>query len=156
MNEVYMLKAIEVAKKSLKSADVPVGAVIVKNNEIVATAFNLKEKYSNCLAHAEIIAINKACKKLKTKVLTGCSMYVTFEPCLMCTGAILSAKITEVFFGAHDKRFGCAELFENNNFNFKTSVHGGILEEECGELLTNFFKKIRKEEREECKHKLKN
>ncbi len=145
--EYFMKKAIQQAKLSLKTGDVPVGAVVVKDNKIIAYACNKKEKKQNCLAHAEIIAINKAIKKLKTKILPDCELYVTFEPCLMCVGAILSAKIKKVYFGAYDLRFSCANLLKENNFNFSTDVEGGILKEECGEMLTEFFKKIRKAEK---------
>ena len=106
--------------------------------------YNKKEKNKNALLHAEIVAINNASKKLNDYRLENCEMYVTFEPCLMCVGAILSARIKKVYFGAYDKRFGASELLINNNFNHTTPFEGGIMEENCSALLTDFFKQLRK------------
>lgn len=143
MKEVFMRQAIQLAKKAEKRGDVPVGAVIVCNNKVIAKGYNLKEKRKNALLHAEIVAINKASSVLKNYRLDNCEIYVTFEPCLMCVGAILSARIKKVYFGAYDNRFGASDLLTNNNFNFVSEVEGGILKEECSQLLTSFFKGLR-------------
>ena len=139
----YMGIAINEAKKCLKSKDVPVGAVIVKDNHIISKAYNRKEKCRNALAHSEIIAIAKASKKLKSYRLDDCVIYITKEPCLMCMGAILSARISKIVFGAFDPRFGTKDLANNNNFNHKCEIVGGICEKECKELLSSFFKDLR-------------
>lgn len=144
MNKIdYMLEAIKEAKKSFKTQDVPVGAVIVKDGEIIAKAYNTREKKQETIAHAEILAITKANKKVGNFRLDGCEIFVTKEPCLMCMGAILSSRIKKVYYGAKDKRFGTEYLAKDNNFNHKCEIEGGVLGEECEELLTNFFKSIR-------------
>lgn len=144
MNKInFMNKAITLAKKAAAIGEIPVGAVIVCNNKVIATGYNKKETKKNALCHAEIIAINKATKKLNDYRLENCELYVTFEPCLMCVGAILSARINKVYFGCFDKRFGASELLINNKFNHTTQFEGGILEQECSNLLTNFFKELR-------------
>ena len=114
--ESFMKQAITLANKAAKQGDIPVGAVIVCNGKVIATGYNKKEKKKNALLHAEIIAINKASKKLKDYRLENCELYVTFEPCLMCVGAILSARIKKVYFGAFDNRFGACKLLSENNF----------------------------------------
>ena len=119
----FMKLAISEGQKCLKTHDVPVGAVIVKNDKVVAFAHNLKEKKRNCLCHAELLAISKASKKLKNFRLSDCDIYVTKEPCLMCMGAILSARIRKVYFGASDKRFGTINLAkENGGIDYTYSV----------------------------------
>lgn len=143
----YMAIALQLAKKAERKGDVPVGAVIVKNDKIISKAYNRKQKYNNAIMHAEVIAINKACKKLKTYRLNDCQMYVTLEPCPMCAGAIISARIGKLYFGAYDPKAGCCGSVYNlmeGNFNHKPQVEGGILKEQCGKILTNFFKKRRK------------
>jgi len=142
--EKFMLLALLEAKKSMKKNEVPVGAVIVKDGKVLSRAGNLKERKKCAIFHAEINAINKASKKLKTWNLQGCSIFVTKEPCLMCYGAILSSRIDKIYFGAYDKKYGMQvekylELNEKG-FNHKAEVCGGILEKECGEILTKFFK----------------
>ena len=139
----YMREAIREAKKSLKSNDVPVGAVIVKDGEIIAKAYNKREKTQQTIAHAEILAIGIANKKVGNFRLDGCEIYVTKEPCLMCMGAILSSRIKKIYYGARDKRFGTESLAQDNNFNHKCEIEGGVLSSECEGLLTNFFKSIR-------------
>lgn len=141
--ESFMKQAITLANKAAKQGDIPVGAVIVCNGKVIATGYNKKEKKKNALLHAEIIAINKASKKLKDYRLENCELYVTFEPCLMCVGAILSARIKKVYFGAFDNRFGASYLLKDNNFNHSSDFEGGVLQEECSELLTRFFKELR-------------
>lgn len=144
MNKIdYMREAIREAKKSLKSNDVPVGAVIVKDGEIIAKAYNKREKTQQTIAHAEILAIGIANKKVGNFRLDGCEIYVTKEPCLMCMGAILSSRIKKIYYGARDKRFGTESLAQDNNFNHKCEIEGGVLSSECEGLLTNFFKSIR-------------
>ena len=139
----FMKLAIIEGNKCLKTQDVPVGAVIVKGEKVIAYAHNLKEKKKNCLCHAELLAISKASKKLKNFRLSDCDIYVTKEPCLMCMGAILSARIRKIYFGASDKRFGTINLAKENNFNHKCDVEGGLLKKECEELLKTFFSKLR-------------
>lgn len=148
----YMQLAIKLANKAAKNGDIPVGAVIVCNGKIVGQGYNKKEKKKNALLHAEIIAINQASKKLKDYRLENCELYVTFEPCLMCVGAILSARIKKVYFGAYDNRFGACKLLNENNFNHVAEYEGGVLEEECSGLLTNFFKALRKNKEQKQKN----
>lgn len=146
MKEEYMRKALELAKEAYDDDEVPVGAIIVRNGEIVAVGRNRREKSKNALLHAEIDAINNACNKLGGWRLWNCELYVTLEPCPMCAGAILNAHIPEVYFGAYDFKNGCCgtitNLFEMP-FNFKPKYEGGILEEECSSLLKSFFKRLR-------------
>lgn len=139
----FMKMAIIEGQKCLRTQDVPVGAVIVKGDKVIAYAHNLKEKKKNCLCHAELLAISKASKKLKNFRLSDCDIYITKEPCLMCMGAILSARIRKIYFGASDKRFGTINLAKENNFNHKCDVEGGLLKKECEELLKTFFSKLR-------------
>ncbi|HEY8423538.1 MAG TPA: tRNA adenosine(34) deaminase TadA [Clostridia bacterium] len=146
-DEAYMRLALEEAKKALKSKDVPVGAVIVKDGKVIAKAHNEREKHDDATAHAEIVAIRRANKKLKTWYLDGCTLYVTMEPCVMCAGAIINARIDKVVFGASDFRFGCCgtlyNLPQDTRFNHRAEVVGGVLSDECAKLLTDFFKKLR-------------
>ena len=139
----YMNLALAEAKKCQKSADVPIGAVIVLDGKVIAKAHNQREKKGLTIAHAEILAINKANKKVKDFRLDNAEIYVTKEPCLMCMGAILSARIKKIYFGVKDKRFGTSELAVNNNFNHKCEIEGGILKEDCESILSQFFKSIR-------------
>ena len=147
MNEL-MEKAIELAKKADKIGEVPIGAVIEKDGRIVACGFNKREKTKNAIMHAEIIAISKACKKLKDWRLEGCTMYVTLEPCPMCAGAILNARLSKVFYGAKDKTAEDDILTTiskstrlNHNCDFTQLTE---YEKECSSLLTKFFKDKRK------------
>ena len=141
--EDYIRLALSEAKKSIKSGDVPVGAVIVHNGKVIAKAHNKKEKLKLATAHAEILAIEKASKKINNFRLDQMEIYVTKEPCLMCMGAILSARIKKIYFGAYDRRFGTKELAGDNKFNHKCEIEGGILKNDCEELLSQFFKNIR-------------
>ena len=142
-DEYYMNIAIQEAKKSEKSGDIPIGAVIVCDNKIIAKSHNTKEKKQSVIGHAEINVITKANKKIGSYRLDGATLYVTKEPCLMCMGTILSARIAKVVFGAKDLRFGTMDLATDNNFNHKCDIVGGVLETECSNLLTDFFKKLR-------------
>lgn len=147
MEEFFMKEAIKEAKKAYKKNEVPIGAVIVYRNKIISRGYNLREKKNNALMHAEIIAINKACKKLKSWRLTDCDLYVTLEPCPMCAGAIVQSRIKNIFYGATDPKGGCAkskvQLFEKGLFNHDVNVFGGLLESQCSGILKDFFKKLR-------------
>ena len=148
MNTKFMKEALRLAQISYNEGEVPVGAVIVKDNEIIATGRNRREQSKNALSHAEIEAINNACNKLGGWRLWECDIYVTLEPCPMCSGAIVNARIPNVYFGAYDKNFGCCgstlNILELQN-SFRPHFEGGILEDECSNLITDFFKKLRQQ-----------
>ena len=150
--EKYMQEALKEAKKAYKKLEVPVGAIIVKNGEIIAKAHNLKETKNDTTKHAEILAIQRASKKLKSWRLLDCEMYITLEPCSMCAGAIINSRIKKVYIGAMDEKTGAAgsvlNLFEDYKFNHKVEVEKGILQEECENLLKSFFKELRQKKRE--------
>ena len=141
--EKFMKKALALAKKAYEQDEVPVGAVIVKDGVVVASAYNKRESSQDATAHAEILAIKKACKKVKNDRLDNMVLYTTKEPCLMCMGVILSARIKKIVFGAKDKRFGTSHLAQDNNFNHKCECVGGVLENECSNMLTDFFSHLR-------------
>ncbi|MBQ9965624.1 MAG: nucleoside deaminase [Clostridia bacterium] len=146
MNKNYMKEALALAIKAGEEGEVPVGAVIVKDGEIIARGRNMREQKQNALSHAEIEAINSACKKLGSWRLDGCELYVTLEPCPMCTGAIINARIKTVIFGAYDLKAGSMDSVVNlcdYPYNHKVEVYGGIMEDECREVLANFFKNLR-------------
>lgn len=149
MNEKFMMEAIKEAKKAELIDEVPIGCVIVKDDKIIARGHNLRESKQRSTAHAEIIAIEKACRKLKSWRLERCSLYVTLEPCPMCSGAILQSRIEHVVYGAKDPKGGCMEscmnMYEVKGFNHYPDVIGGVLEDECGSLLKTFFKRKREE-----------
>lgn len=148
--ETILKIAYEQAQKAFKEDEVPVGAVIYNSNtgEIISTAYNETEKTKNPLAHAEILAIQKACETLNTKRLNGYSLFVTLEPCVMCAGAISHARLDAVYFGAFDPKTGAilqgAEVFKHTQTHHKPIVQGGINADENGKLLTDFFKAKRK------------
>ena len=152
-NEKFMKAAILQAKKARDIGETPIGAVIVFDNKIIARGYNKREIKKNSLYHAEIEAINKACKKRGGWRLFGCDLYVTLEPCPMCSGAIIQSRIDNVYFGAFDKKTGCAgssiNLFEEDLFNHNVNVTGGVLEEECSRLMTDFFKELREQKRKD-------
>lgn len=141
-----MLSAIQMAQEAYNDDEVPVGAVIVQNNQIIAYGRNRREKEKNALLHAEIDAINKACKTLGGWRLWNCELYVTLEPCPMCAGAIINAHIPKVYFGAYDFKNGSCgtitNLFEMP-YNFKPQCIGGLMQDECAQILKSFFKKLR-------------
>ena len=147
MNEQYMKAAIEEAMKALEIDEVPIGAVIVKNEEIISRAHNLRETLKSATAHAEILAINDACRKLSAWRLLDCEMYVTLEPCPMCAGAAVNARIKKIAFGAYDNKAGaCGSIMDianNEKLNHRIEVVPGMLEIECREMLQEFFKKKR-------------
>ncbi len=143
----FMLEAYKAALEAYNDGEVPVGAVIVRNNEIISIGRNRREKEKNALLHAEIDAIDKACKALGGWRLWNCELYVTLEPCPMCAGAIINAHIPKVYFGAYDFKNGSCgtitNLFEMP-FGFKPECMGGIMADECTALLKDFFKNLRK------------
>ena len=146
MDKKYMYRAIELAKEAETRGEIPVGAVIVKNGEIIAEGKNTRETARSALGHAEINAIDAACKELGDWRLDGCTLYVTLEPCPMCAGAIINARIKEVVFGAYDLRAGSFDSVINLAtlpFGFSPEIYGGICENECAALLKDFFAKLR-------------
>lgn len=142
MNE-YMKIALKMAEKAYKNNDIPVGAVVVKDGKIIAKAYNKKNKLNDPTCHAEILAIRKACKKIKDFRLEGVEVYVTKEPCIMCYGALLSARVKTIYFGAYDKKYTILNLNEHFSFNHKAELVGGVMEEECSKMLVEFFSKLR-------------
>ena len=146
MNSEFMREALKLAKAAAESGEVPVGAVIVKDGKIIAAGRNMREQKQNALSHAEIEAINNACKELNSWRLDDCELYVTLEPCPMCTGAIINSRIKTVVFGAYDSKAGSMDSVINlcdYPYNHKPEIYGGICEDECLEILQNFFKKLR-------------
>lgn len=143
----FMKMALKQAEKGQAIDEVPVGAVITLDGKVLARAYNKKETLAKCTAHAEILAIEKASKKLKTWHLDGAEMYVTLEPCPMCAGAITGARIKKVYFGAYEPKSGSAvskfPLLTESGLNHVTEYEGGILEEECSLLIKSYFKSKR-------------
>ena len=143
----YMNQAYELAKKAASKGDVPIGCVIVRNGKVIAKGYNRRNKDKQVLAHAEIIAIKKASKVVGDWRLEDCTMYVTLEPCQMCAGAIVQARIPEVIMAASNPKAGCAgsvmDILNNPDFNHQVSVKKGILQEECSALLKDFFRELR-------------
>lgn len=143
----WMRQAIKEAEKAEELGEVPIGAVIVKDEKIIARAHNLREKLHSATAHAELLAIQEACKTLEAWRLEECTLYVTLEPCPMCAGAIVQSRIPTVVYGAADPKAGCAgtlmNLLEESRFNHRSTVIRGCLEEECALQLTTFFQKLR-------------
>ena len=148
MQEKFMLEALKEAKKAYKKGEIPVGAVIVKDNKIIARAHNLKETKKDTTKHAEIIAIQKASKNIEAWRLIDCEMYVTLEPCSMCAGAILQARIKNLYIGAMDEKTGACgsvlNLLEDYKFNHKVEIQRGILADDSEYILKEFFKELRK------------
>lgn len=147
MNEKFMKEAYKQAKKAFDIDEVPIGAVIVLDGKVIAKAYNTRNKSQIAINHAEILAIQKACKKLGSWRLNDCDIYVTLEPCPMCVGAILNARIKNLYFGAYDKTSdsNLIELITNDKrLNHNCEVFGGIMEEECSSLLTKFFSEKRR------------
>lgn len=148
MKEKFMKEALKEAKKAYDKLEVPVGAVIVKDGKVIARAHNLKETKFDTTKHAEILAIQKASKKLNSWRLLGCEMYVTLEPCSMCAGALINSRIKKIYIGANDEKTGAVgsvfNLLEDYKFNHKVDVEKGILRDECEKILKDFFKMLRK------------
>lgn len=148
MNKEFMELAIKEAEKAAERGEIPVGAVIVKDGKVIAKAGNMREEKQNALSHAEIEVINQACKKLNSWRLDDCELYVTLEPCPMCTGAIINARIKTLVFGAYDLKSGSIDSVINlcdYSHNHKPEIYGGILEDKCLSILQDFFKGIRDE-----------
>mgnify|MGYP005779844755 FL=1 len=145
--EKYMKEALKQAKKAYEKDEIPVGAIIVKNHKIIARAYNEKEYKLDTTKHAEILAIQKASKKLQTWRLTDCEMYVTLEPCSMCAGALVQSRMKKVYIGTMDLKTGACgsvlNLLKDYTFNHKVEIETGILQEECENILKQFFKELR-------------
>ncbi len=148
LEEKFMKEALKEAQKAYEKLEVPVGCVVVKDGKIIARAHNLKETKYDTTKHAEILAIQKASKKLQSWRLIDCEMYVTLEPCSMCAGAIINSRIKKVYIGALDKKTGACgsvlNLFNDYKFNHNVDLEIGIMEKECENVLKNFFKELRK------------
>lgn len=154
-DEKYMREAIKQAKKAAVIGDVPIGCVIVYNGKIIARAYNKRNKNKTTLAHAELLAIAKASKKLGDWRLEECTMYITLEPCQMCAGAIVQARIPRVVIGSRNPKAGCAgsvlNLLQVKEFNHQVELTEGILQEECSVMLSEFFRELRKIQKEKKK-----
>lgn len=145
-DEKFMLEAIEQAKISAALDEVPIGAVVVKDGKVIARAHNTRNQSRNAVEHAELVAIEQACKTCNDWRLTGCDLYVTLEPCVMCLGACYNARISNVYFGAFDlSGNGCVQLSEmiGRTLNHELTICGGVLDNECSQLLTEYFKSKR-------------
>ena len=142
-----MKEALKEAKKAELIDEVPIGCVIVKDDKIIARGHNQRETNQSPIGHAEIIAINKASKKLKSWRLEGCDIYVTLEPCIMCSGAIIQSRISKVYYGASDPKGGALgssiNVLEAKNINHHPEVISGVMQEECSKIITNYFKQKR-------------
>jgi tRNA(adenine34) deaminase len=140
----FMRQAIKEARKALEADEVPIGAVVVMGDRVIAAAYNLRETLQDATAHAELLAIRKACEILGTWRLLGCSLYVTLEPCPMCAGAIILSRVDRVVFGAKDPKGGACgsliNLLADERFNHRPEVVAGVLADECGDILRQFFR----------------
>ena len=150
-DEKYMKAAIKEAKKAYALAEVPIGCVIVQNDKIIARGYNKRNTQGNTLAHAELNAIKKASKKTGDWRLEDCTMYVTLEPCQMCAGAMMQARLTEAVIGCMNPKAGCAgsvlNILEMDGFNHKVQVTRGVLEEECSQMMSQFFRELREKKK---------
>ena len=146
-NLYFMKEAFKEAKKAYDKNEVPIGAVIVKNNKIIGKGHNLKEKNNDCTQHAEILAIKEASKSIKNWRLTGCDMYVTIEPCVMCSGAIYQSRIKKVYIGSPDNKSGGVlsvyKILSDKRLNHQTKINVGLMRKECSQLVKKFFNKLR-------------
>lgn len=151
VDEKYMQIALKEAEKAEKKGEVPIGAVIVHEDKVIATGYNHRETTQTTLSHAELIAIEKANKVMKSWRLEDCTLYVTLEPCPMCAGAIVQSRIKRVVYGASDPKAGCAgtlmNLLQEDKFNHQVEITTGVLKEECSALLTDFFRQLRKKKK---------
>lgn len=147
MQEQFMKEALKEAKKAYNKLEIPVGAIIVKDGKIIARTHNIKEEKQDTTKHAEIIAIQKASKKLETWRLNDCEMYVTLEPCAMCAGAIIQARLKKLYIGTMDPKTGACgsvlNLLKDFKFNHNVELETGILKDDCEQILKNFFKELR-------------
>lgn len=152
VDEKYMREAIRQAKKAAAIGDVPIGCVIVYEDKIIARAYNKRNKNKTTLAHAELLAIAKASKKMGDWRLEGCTMYITLEPCQMCAGAIVQARIPRVVIGSRNPKAGCAgsvlNLLQVKEFNHQVELTEGVLQEECSVMLSDFFRELRRTQKE--------
>ena len=152
IDEKYMKEAVRQAKKAYGIGEVPIGCVIVYEDKIIGRGYNRRTVDKNTLAHAELIAIRKACKKIGDWRLEGCTMYVTLEPCQMCSGAIVQSRIPRVVIGCMNPKAGCAgsilNLLQVEEFNHQTELTKGVLEEECSQMMKAFFKELRESKKE--------
>lgn len=150
-HEKYMREAIRQAKKAYALDEVPIGCVIVCDGKIIARGYNRRNTDKNTLSHAELIAIRKAAKKLGDWRLEECTMYITLEPCQMCAGAMMQARLTEAVIGSMNPKAGCAgsvlNILEMDGFNHKVQVTRGVLEEECSQMLSSFFRELREKKK---------
>ena len=148
MENKYMKIAINEALHAIKEGEMPVGAVIVQNEKVIASAHNIRNTQHDPTLHAEIVAMREACKIKKDWRLDDCDLYVTLEPCAMCSGAIINSRLRNVYYGAYDPEYGAAggriDLFSKSYFGSTTKVFGGIMEDECTKLLKEFFASLRK------------
>ena len=146
-DEFFMQEAIKEARKAFRGGDVPVGCVIVVDNKIVSRAHNLRHRYKNSLYHAEVIAIQRACQKLERWILDDATIYVTLEPCLMCSGAILQSRFKRLVYGLKEPKFGCAEsvmnVFRDYKFNHQVEVTRNLCNDEIEEMMKSFFQNLR-------------
>ena len=146
-HETYMRTALEAAREAARLGEIPVGACIVRDGEILSVGYNTRESERDPLGHAEINAIRQACQRLGSWRLDGCVLYVTLEPCQMCAGAIVQARIPEVMIGCMNPKAGCAgsiyNLLQEPAFNHQVSLFKGVLEEECSQMLKDFFRSLR-------------
>jgi tRNA(adenine34) deaminase len=151
----FMRLALKEAKKAGNLGEVPIGAVIVYDGEVIASASNLRETTQNAVTHAELMAIQQACEKIGSWRLEETTLYVTLEPCPMCAGAILQSRIPRVVYGARDVKAGCVDslyhLLNDSRFNHECEVTEGVLAEECGQILTDFFRALRERKKAEKK-----
>ena len=158
-DDVWMKKALTLAKRAASRGEVPVGALIVREGKIIGRGYNLREGRNRPTAHAELLAIEQAARKLGAWRLEGATLYVTLEPCLMCWGAIVLARIPQVVFGSFDPKAGVCgsvlSLHKEGRFNHRPKVQSGVLAESCSELLSGFFKNLREEKKQARKSALK-
>lgn len=142
-----MLEALKEAQKAYDLLEVPIGAVVVKDGKVIGRGYNLKETHKDPTLHAEIVAIRDACKFLGGWRLTGCDIYVTIEPCMMCCGAIYQSRLSNLIYGSKDPKAGCVDsinsLLYDENLNHKVLVHSGILEDDCSKIMKDFFRSLR-------------
>ena len=148
MENKFMKIALEEAEKAIEEGEMPVGAVVVKDGKVIAKGHNVRNMKHDPTLHAEIVAIRKACELISDWRLSDCDLYVTLEPCVMCSGAIINSRMKSVYFGAYDPEYGAAggriDLFSRSYFGSTTCVYGGIMEEECTAMLKEFFASLRK------------
>ncbi|CEG21166.1 tRNA-specific adenosine deaminase [Planococcus massiliensis] len=158
LDHFYMQLAMEEAEKAAAKGEVPIGAVIVRDGEVIARAHNLRETTQNAVTHAELLAIQEACQKLGSWRLENTQLYVTLEPCPMCAGAILQSRIPRVIYGARDVKAGSVDslyrLLNDERFNHQCDVTENVLAEECGQLLTNFFRALRENKKKKKRESL--